>query len=113
MPSEAAVVRWLLDRAPVGDVTAYQQHRLEALRVIGGCGCGCSSLDFQPRTPGCTIIADALAVYPDGQEAGLILWGRDGKIVSLEVYDCQPESSRSRTPSVPKLSLAASDTGPE
>jgi len=33
-------------------------------------------------------------VYSDGQQAGLILWGRDGEIASLEVYDCHPEASR-------------------
>jgi hypothetical protein len=46
------------------------------------------------------MLADALAVYPDGQTAGLILWGRDGEIVSLEVYDCTPESS----PRFPEMS---------
>ena len=39
------------------------------------------------------MLADELAVYPDGQQAGLILWGREGEIVWLEIYDCQPESS--------------------
>jgi len=36
------------------------------------------------------MLADELAVYPDGQQAGVILWGREGKIVWLEVYDFQP-----------------------
>jgi hypothetical protein len=39
------------------------------------------------------MVADALAVYPDAQQAGLILWGREGEIVWLEVYDCHPEAS--------------------
>ena len=93
-PIEAAVVGWLLDRAPVGDVTAYRLQPSEGLRVVGGCDCGCSSLDFQSDgARGAGIIADALAVYSDGQQAGLILWGRGDQIVSLEVYDCDPEAS--------------------
>ncbi len=39
------------------------------------------------------MLADELAIYPDGQRAGLILWGLEGEIVMLEVYDCQPGSS--------------------
>ena len=91
---EAAVVRWLLDHAPIGDVTTYRTHPVEELRVVKGCDCGCSSLNFQ--TDGWSradIIADALAVYADGQQAGLILWGREGELVLLEVYDCHPNAS--------------------
>lgn len=101
-PEEAAVVRWLLDNAPVGDETAYRLRPVEALRVVGGCGCGCSTLNFLPDASGAGIVADALAVYADGQEAGLILWGRDGEIVSLEVYDRHPEASR-RFPEISNL----------
>ena len=49
------------------------------------------------------MLADELAIYPDGQRAGLILWGLDGEIVMLEVYDCQPGSSH-RFPDVSNLS---------
>ncbi len=48
------------------------------------------------------MLADELAVYPDGQRAGVILWGREGKIVWLEVYDFQPKSSH-RVPDVSDL----------
>ncbi len=102
-PNEAAVVRWMLDFAAVGDVSAYRLHSIEDLRVLDGCDCGCSSLDFQPNAwTGAGIIADALAVYADGQQAGLILWGRDGQIVLLEVYDCHPNSSH-RFPEISNL----------
>ena len=70
------------------------------LRAIGRCGCGCSFLDFQDDRHGSKIIADAVALYPDGQRAGLILWGRDGAILSLEVYDFHPGASH-RFPASP------------
>jgi len=49
-------------------------------------------------------IADALAVYSDGQQAGLILWGRRDEIVSLEVYDCHPKASQ-RFPQISDLRI--------
>jgi len=109
-PNEAAVVQWLLDHAPVRDVSAYRTHPVEELRVIPGCQCGCSSLDFQPRAwGGAQIIADALAVYSDGQQAGLILWGRAGQVVLLEIYDCHPGASHR----FPELSDLRDYSGPD
>ena len=102
-PNEACVLRWLLDNAAVGDVTAYRRRPIEELRVHKGCDCGCSSLAFQPRAwGGAKIIADASAVYCDGQQAGLILWGRDGEIVLLEVHDWHPNASH-RFPEIANL----------
>jgi len=93
-PNEANVVRWLLDHALV-DVTAYRLQPVEQLRVFGGCICGCTTLHFKPleQQIGKKMLADELAIYPDGQQAGLILWGHEGEIVMLEVYDFQPGSS--------------------
>jgi hypothetical protein len=94
-PHEAAIVEWLLERAAMRDVTAYRTNPVTALRVVGGCDCGCSSLDFRSSSSGSTtMLADAVAVYPDKQQAGLILWGRDGEIVMLEVYEMHPVADR-------------------
>jgi hypothetical protein len=102
-PNEVKVVNWLLDHASV-DVTPYRLHPVEELRVVGSCGCGCASLYFKPQglLAKLKMLADELAVYPDGQQAGLILWGCEGEIVWLEVYDCQPESSH-RVPDISNL----------
>src|SRR5271165_6098 len=75
---EAAIVRWLLEHAAMRNVTAYRQVAVEGLRVSGWCDCGCWSLSFKPYKKGMAIIADALARYDDGQQAGLILWGLAG-----------------------------------
>jgi hypothetical protein len=40
------------------------------------------------------MLADAVAVYPDRQQAGLILWGRDNQIMMLEVYEMHPVADR-------------------
>ena len=92
---EAAIIEWLLDHAAMRDVTAYRAKAIPALRVVGGCDCGCASLDFLSKTSGpATMLADAVAVYPDKKQAGLILWGRDGEIVMLEVYEMDPVADR-------------------
>ena len=100
-PSEVKVVQWLLDHALI-DVTAYRLHPVEELRVVRECGCGCASLYFSATLGDAQRLADELAMYPDGQRAGLMLWGRDGEIVLLEVYDFEPDSSH-RVPDVSNL----------
>jgi len=94
-PHEAAIIEWLLQHASVCDVTGYRTKLVATLRVVGGCDCGCSSLDFSANIRGPkTMLADAVAVYPDKQQAGLILWGCDGEIVMLEVYEMHPVADR-------------------
>jgi hypothetical protein len=94
-PHEAAIVEWLLDHAAMRVVTPYRSKPVIALRVVGGCDCGCSSLDFEHESHGSLImLADAVAVYPDRQQAGLILWGRENEIDSLEVYEMHPVADR-------------------
>ena len=102
-PNEIEVVKWLLDHASV-DVTGYRLKPIGELRVVGVCNCGCASLFFQPleRRSELKMLADELAVYPDGQRAGLILWGDERNIAWLEVYDCHPQSSH-RVPDVSDL----------
>jgi hypothetical protein len=101
---EAAVVQWLLDQAPVGDVAAaaYRLHPAEELRVVGVCDCGCSSLFFVTGTGNLRMIADAMARYPNGEEANLILWGREGEVAWLEVCDIDPRLPH-RVPEVSAL----------
>ena len=91
---EADVVRWLLEHAPFDDVTPYLRQPLEDLRVYEGCDCGCLSLHFQPPARRETrMLADALAVYPDGQQANLILWGSGSEITWLEINQFDPRAS--------------------
>jgi hypothetical protein len=92
---EAAILDWLLDHAAMRDVTAYRAKPVTDLRVVGGCDCGCSTLYFHSNTTGSqTMLADAVAIYPDKQQAGLILWGRENEIVMLEVYEMHPVADR-------------------
>jgi hypothetical protein len=99
--AEVAVVRWLIDNAPVGDIAAYREQTLDSLRVMGVCDCGCASLHFEPLRGSTTMIADAFVKYPDGARANLILWGREGKIAWLEIND-YPDGSH-RTPAAEDL----------
>jgi hypothetical protein len=100
---EAAIVEWLLDHAAMRDVTPYRTTPITSLRVVGGCDCGCSSLDFHSNTNGSvTMLADAVAVYADQQKAGLILWGRANEIVWLEMVEMDPAVNH-RVPDIADL----------
>jgi hypothetical protein len=100
---EIAIVRWMLDNGAVGDVAAYREVCLDDLHVVEGCACGCVSVDFEKGARGhAKVIAQAEAKYPDGVRAGLILWGKEDRIVLLEVYDMDTDSSH-RMPSIENL----------
>jgi hypothetical protein len=64
--------------------------QLESAEVIGGCGCGCPSIDIAVVSdaadgkPTPVILADA--VSPGGVSVGVILWARDGRLSGLEVH---------------------------
>ncbi len=90
---EASVVRWLIEHPGPNEPTGAWSVRAEGLRVVGGCDCGCRSIDFVPDKEGSRPVRDALGTTTDGRKNGLILWGTDCEIHSLEVYDLDPLAS--------------------
>jgi hypothetical protein len=64
--------------------------QLPKVRVVGGCGCGCPSIDLEvgdgsrdgPPKP--LVVADAES--PEGVPVGVILWIRGGALSGLEVH---------------------------
>ena len=102
-PEEVTILRWLLDNAGVGDVASYRSRNLDELQVVGACDCGCVSAFFESDpSVRLEMIADAMAVYPDGEQSNLILWGRAGRIAWLEVCDVGPSSAH-RMPTTANL----------
>jgi len=92
---ECEIVQWLLNNAriPKGELVS---NDLDGLHVVDHCQCGCVSIDFeaQGQGNGAGIVADAIAKWPDGNQAGLILWGRAGRVTALEVYDMTIDSAK-------------------
>jgi len=100
---ELAVVQWLLENAFTGDSNAVDTEAVRRLHVVSQCACGCGSIEFveRPQGEGAVIVADAMAAWPDGARAGVILWSRSGELSGLEVYDCTPGASmRALTPAL-------------
>jgi len=88
-PRELAVLRATLERGADIRLAPNVFAALGSLRVIGGCGCGCESLDFvehDPQRPS-RPIAHGTGTTPAGGDVGLIVWGTDEAVVGLEVYD--------------------------
>lgn len=87
-PAEAAVIREALDRAPTtSPLTGLVA--IEDLQVVGQCECGCDSIDFIPADTELHShpVADGTGTTPAGGTVGIIVWGTDDAITSLEVYD--------------------------
>ena len=63
-----------------------------SLHVVSHCSCGCPTVDLavvnaQASTTGPSLIlADFLGITPEGQQVGVVLHARQGKISELEVY---------------------------
>ena len=64
--------------------------QLESTEVVGGCRCGCPSIDLEVASAGAdgmptpVILADAES--PEGVPVGIILWARRGRLSALEVH---------------------------
>jgi hypothetical protein len=64
--------------------------QLETAQVIGGCGCGCPSVNLMvdskatEASPSAILLADAES--PEGVPVGVILWARSGCLSGLEVH---------------------------
>lgn len=60
---------------------------LSNLRVVGGCECGCASVDFAITTPEQRPIADGLGILTNGELVGVIVWGTPDAVSGLEIFD--------------------------
>ena len=83
------MIRSTLERTPVAGVSAPPVDGLDGLRVVDRCPCGCDSVDFahhDPERP-VTPVADGIGTTPDGGMVGVIVWGREGEVTGLEIYD--------------------------
>ncbi|MCE9595591.1 MAG: hypothetical protein K8S98_15495 [Planctomycetes bacterium] len=98
-PEEAEVVRTVLTRAPRQPVDASVIEAIASLRVVGGCRCGCASIDFERKwTTRHGQVADGIGKTASGGQVGVILWGRRDAISSLEIYDLGAGQSDLRLP---------------
>ncbi|MHC4136114.1 MAG: hypothetical protein ACYS0K_14130 [Planctomycetota bacterium] len=88
---EAKVVDWLLRNAE-----GRLEHLVESvpqLSVVGRCGCGCASVDFEEDSGNSNPIAEAVGENSQGLQCGLILWGREDAVTGLEIYELDPGSA--------------------
>jgi hypothetical protein len=86
---EAEVIRAALERAKVADISEGATGTISSLQVVSRCECGCASIDFDlpASEKRSTPLADGTAKTPRGGAVGVIVWGRDGAIAGLEIYD--------------------------
>jgi hypothetical protein len=92
---EAAIVARL---HAINELPVPSKAELEALQVVGGCKCGCASVDFLPDIGAAHVLADGYGVTPSNIEVGLILWERDRQLSGLEIYMLGVDTSELPTP---------------
>jgi hypothetical protein len=85
---ERALIDWLLRHGNPGSELFLEQ--LDSLVVVWKCSCGCPTVNFAREGKPAPheaehILADYLATM-DGEEFGIILFQRGGRLSSLEVY---------------------------
>lgn len=92
---EALVVRAALERAPLRPDLAHLLATIDTLVVVDRCKCGCATVDFESKLASGegTLLADGLGRTPSGAQVGIIVWGTERAISSLEIYDLDPGSS--------------------
>lgn len=85
---EKAVVNWLLLHAATRPEAKDLLSQVAELQVVGSCGCGCPSIDFEVRgqSESAGIVADAIGLDAQGNQVGALLWWQDGHVSGLEVY---------------------------
>jgi hypothetical protein len=85
---ELELIEALLGGAGAGAVRYLGQ--LEGARVVGGCGCGCPSIDLEVEGGGAEGAVSPLLTAdgesPEGEPVGVILWVRGGFLSGLEVH---------------------------
>ena len=85
---EVRIIRAALERcAEIPNASALVTN-LDELRVVGGCECGCASVNFSIELPEHKKpIADGLGILSNGERVGVIVWGTPEAVIGLEVYD--------------------------
>jgi hypothetical protein len=99
---ERALIDWLLRHGTPGSEQFLEQ--LGSLVVVRKCSCGCPTVDFanEVKPVPCEaehILADFLATA-DGEDVGIILFQREGRLSSLEVYSRAGSDKRFGLPDI-------------
>ena len=97
---EVAVIRTALDVAAAAPESLTLAERLDHLRVLSACSCGCESIDFVEADEGrqSTPIANAIGHTTRGGTVGIIVWGTSREITGLEIYDLGADADDLRLP---------------
>jgi hypothetical protein len=91
-----AVLRRALEACPVVPISEALRDSVKDLEVVSGCACGCDTVDFVHATQAHRpfVIADGMAETPEGKAIGLLVFGTNERVTSLEVYSLIDEPAR-------------------
>lgn len=104
---EQTLLKWLIENG-MPEAAAYVAH-IPSLRVVGGCECGCPTVDLalDGRRASLTgphhILADFLGTTPEGVSVGVILHARGDQISELEIYSLTGTEAKFGLPTIDSL----------
>jgi hypothetical protein len=85
---EVRVIQTALRRCAEISNASGLVRSLPNLQVVGGCECGCASVDFAITTPELRRpIAEGIGILTNGERVGVIVWGTSDVVTGLEIYD--------------------------
>lgn len=87
--AEVAVIRAALACGSGSLLSDSANKEIEHLVVVDQCTCGCDSVDFtlHGQSAGSSLYVAVIGTTPKGGRVGVIVWGKDGHVTGLEVYD--------------------------
>jgi hypothetical protein len=95
---EEELLRWVLTHGQRG----AEAHiaAIAGLRVVGGCDCGCASIDFIEDAPGfgLEVLSDHQWRDKQGNLFGVFAFAKAGRIAGLEVWSVDGKAIPSELP---------------
>jgi hypothetical protein len=86
-PDELAVLRAILVRAPITEMSPALIGSLDHLKVVGLCDCGCKSVYFSPIGRSDRRIADGAGRTASGKRVDVMVWAKGDDVNALDIVD--------------------------
>ena len=105
---ERSITRWLVEHANIGEEERRKYlTQLDAATVVGGCACGCASIDF--AIGGVASQSAPLDAFGDfiakDRSVGVFVFAKDSNLAGVEIYSLGGDETPFEFPRPEQLEL--------